>query len=130
MGLKSTKVSNKVRKTDIETAKNYLDENEVSALKLLVEQYLSFAESQALANRPMYMKDWIDRLKMILTMNERNILDHAGKITHELAMKKADSEYEKYKGQIKLEEKIQSLKELDEGLKRVGRTTYQKKPPK
>lgn len=47
MGLKSTKVPNKVRKTDIETAKNYLNENEVAALKLLVEQYLAFAESQA-----------------------------------------------------------------------------------
>jgi hypothetical protein len=123
MGLKSTKVPNKVRKTDIETAKNYLNENEVAALKLLVEQYLAFAESQALQHKPMYMKDWIDRLKMILVMNERNILDHTGKITHDLAMKKAGSEYEKYKAQIKLEEKEQSLKELDEGLKRVRRTT-------
>lgn len=89
----------------------------------MVEQYLAFAESQALQHKPMYMKDWIDRLKMILVMNERNILDHTGKITHELAMKKASSEYEKYKAQIKLEEKEQSLKELDEGLKRVRRTT-------
>ena len=130
MGLKSTKLPNKVRKTDIEIAKNYLDENEVSALKLLVEQYLAFAESQALAHKPMYMKDWINRLGMILTMNERNILDHAGKISHELAIKKAGTEYEKYKAQIMLEEKIQSLKELDESLKRVGRTKNEKKPPK
>ena len=71
-----------MRKTDIEVAKNYLTEQEVAALKLLVEQYLAFAESQALAHKPMYMKDWIEKLGMILTMNERNILTHAGKITH------------------------------------------------
>ncbi len=121
MGLTSTKVHERLRKTDIEVAKNYLTEQEVSALKLLVEQYLAFAESQALAHKPMYMKDWIEKLGMILTMNERNILTHAGKITHEIAMKKAEDEYEKYIAQTKLDEKNQSLKELDEDLKRVKR---------
>lgn len=63
----------------MEIAKNYLEEEEVTALKLLVEQYLAFAESQALSQKLMYMKDWIDRLGMILTMNERKfdlILHH------------------------------------------------------
>lgn len=121
MGLTSTSIPNKVRKSDIEIAKNYLDELEIASLKLLVEQYLAFAESQALAHKPMYMNDWIDRLGMILTMNEKNILDHAGKVSHELAMKKADREYVKYKEQLRLDEKMQSLKELDEDLKRVKR---------
>jgi len=121
MGLTSTKMPDKLRKTDVEIAKNYLEEEEVAALKLLVEQYLAFAESQALAHKPMYMKDWIDRLGMILTMNERNILNHAGKITHDLALRKADHEYEKYKEQQKLIEKADSLKELEEDIKRVKR---------
>ncbi len=119
MGLTSTKVPNRLRKTDVEVAKNYLDEEEMAALKLLVEQYLAFAESQALAHKPMYMKDWISRLGMILTMNERNILTHAGKISHELATRKADKEYEKYKEQQKLCEKMGSLKELEEDLKKL-----------
>jgi len=121
MGLTSTKLPNKLRKTDVEIAKNYLEEEEVAALKLLVEQYLAFAESQALAHKVMYMKDWIDRLGMILTMNERNILTHAGKISHELALRKADHEYEKYKEQLKEIESAESLKELEEDIKRVKR---------
>ena len=121
MGITSTKLPDRLRKTDIEIVKNYLEEEEVAALKLLVEQYLAFAESQALSHKPMHMKDWIDRLGMILTMNERNILNHAGKITHDLALRKADHEYEKYKEQQKLIEKADSLKELDEDIKRVKR---------
>jgi len=121
MGLTSTKIPNRLRKTDVEVAKNYLSEEEVAALKLLVEQYLAFAESQALAHKPMYMKDWIDRLGMILSMNERNILTHAGKISHELALRKAEHEYEKYKEHQKLIERSESIKELEEDIKRVKR---------
>ena len=119
MGLTSTKIPDKLRKTDIEIAKNYLSEEEVSTLKLLVEQYLAFAEAQALAQRPMYMKDWIQRLGMILQLNERNILTHSGKISHKLAIKKAESEYDKFKEQQRQLEKMQSLKELEEDIKRV-----------
>ena len=70
MGLTSTERSGKVCKKDVGIGKNYLSEQELQALKLIVEQYLAFAESQALAQRPMYMKDWIKRLDLILTMNE------------------------------------------------------------
>lgn len=127
MGLMSTKIPDKLCKSDIEIAKNYLKEEEVSALKLLVEQYLAFAEAQALANKPMYMKDWIDKLSLILTMNERNVLTNAGKISHELAMQKAELEYGKYKQQQAAIEKKQSIKELDEDLKRVKRIVSDKK---
>ena len=78
MGLTTTKVPGKVRQADVTTGKNYLTEEELQALKLIVEQYLAFAEVQVRAQRPMYMKDWIERLGLILTMNEYTILDHAG----------------------------------------------------
>ena len=127
LGLTSTKNSDKIRKEDIEIAKNYLKEEEIAALKLLVEQYLAFAEAQALAHKAMYMKDWVSKLNMVLTMNERNVLTHSGKISHELAMQKADIEYEKYNQRQKLIEKEASLKELDKDLKRVQQLNVDKK---
>ena len=81
MGLTTTKISGKVRKADVIIGKNYLTEEELQSLRLIVEQYLAFAEAQARAQRPMYMKDWIERLGLILTMNEYTILDHAGKVS-------------------------------------------------
>ena len=88
MGLTSTSKAGVVRKSDITVGKNYLDKEELQALKLIVEQYLAFAESQALAHNKMSMRDWIDKLKLILTMNNRNILEHSGRISKELADKK------------------------------------------
>ena len=70
MGL-TTWAGTKVRKGDVTTAKNYLNEDEITALNLLVEQYLAFAEAQAQQRKPMYMKDWVKRLNDILTINER-----------------------------------------------------------
>ncbi len=119
MGLTSTKVSEKVKKGDIEIAKNYLGEEEIAALKLLVEQFLAFAESQALAHKVMYQKDWVARLDGILSMNEKNILTNAGKISHELAMEKAEQEYGKYLFSKKQMEHFESIKELDEDLKKI-----------
>jgi hypothetical protein len=84
MGL-TTWAGAKVRKGDVTVAKNYLNEDEINALNLLVEQYLAFAEAQAQQRRPMYMKDWIKRLNDILTINEREVLEHAGRIRKELA---------------------------------------------
>jgi len=95
MGLTSWR-GTKLRKHDVSTAKNYLDENELSALNNLTEQYLVFAEGQAMRRIPMYMKDWIEKLNGFLQLNDRNILEHAGKISHQLAVEKAESEYEKY----------------------------------
>ncbi|MDR0968937.1 MAG: virulence RhuM family protein [Lentimicrobiaceae bacterium] len=119
MGLTSTGKPDKVRKTDTEIAKNYLKEDEIAALKLIVEQFLAYAESQALAGKVMYQKDWIAKLSMVLQMNEKNILTHAGKISHELAMKKAGEEYDKYKQVQKQIEKAASIKELEEDIKRL-----------
>lgn len=117
MGLTSTEKQGKVLKSDIDVGKNYLTEEEVGLLKLIVEQYLAFAEAQAMAHVPMYMRDWVDRLRMVLTMNQRSILEDAGRISHELAAQKANEEYQKYQHQLKEEEHLQSLKELESDLK-------------
>jgi hypothetical protein len=60
-----------------------LTENEIKLLGLLVEQYLAFAETMAQQHTPMYMKDWIERLDILLQLNGRELLTHAGKISHE-----------------------------------------------
>lgn len=93
MGLSSWQGS-KIRKTDVGIAKNYLSEAELSQLNLLVEQFLAFAENQARQKKVMYMSDWIRKLDGILTINENEILEHAGKISHELALQMAETEYD------------------------------------
>lgn len=117
MGLTSTSNVAKVRKQDISVGKNYLQEDEMMALKLIVEQYLAYAEAQALAHRPMYMKDWKERLDLILKLNERNVLEGPGKISHELALQKAETEYNRFKEIEKEEVHLESIKELDRDLK-------------
>jgi len=85
----------------------------------LVEQYLAFAETMAQQQTPMYMKDWIERLDSILQLNGRELLTHAGKISHKMAIEKSGEEYEKFKKQQKAIEKEASLKELEEDIKRL-----------
>ena len=102
-----------IRKADTSIAKNYLNEDEIRLLGLLVEQYLAFAETMAQQHTPMYMKDWIERLDVILKLNGRELLTHAGKITHQLALEKSNLEYDKYKSKLKVIQKEQSLKQLE-----------------
>ena len=109
----------KIRKSDVSIAKNYLNEDEIKLLGLLVEQFLAFAETMAQQHTPMYMKDWIERLDVILKMNGREFLIHAGKISHQLALEKSTAEYEKYKKKQKEVEKEQSLQELEQDIKRL-----------
>lgn len=68
----------------------------------------------------MYMADWVERLRMVLTMNQRSILEDAGRISHDLAKQKANEEYQKYQHQLKEEEHLQSLKELESDLKSLN----------
>ena len=89
----------KVRKEDVAIAKNYLSEPELAALNNLVEQYLIFAEGQAMRRIPMRMGDWIAKLDGFLSLNDRGILTHAGKISHELALSHAEQEYDAFHGQ-------------------------------
>ena len=120
MGLTSTEKEGKVTKNDVLIGKNYLNEKEISQLKLIVEQFLAYAEAQALAEKPMYMRDWIQKLRLVLTMNEKNILEHAGKISHKVAVDKATKEYVAYKEQQRQIEHFDSIKELDQDLKRIA----------
>ena len=120
LGMMSFDKENKnITKKDVSVAKNYLDEEEIKLLGLLVEQYLAFAETMASQKTPMYMKDWIARLDMILSLNGRELLTHAGKISHEIAKAKSELEYQKFKDEQKKIEKFQSTKELEEDIKRL-----------
>jgi hypothetical protein len=88
---------NKLLKHDVEVAKNYLKEDELNVLNRIVTAYLEIAELQALNQIPMSMQDWTLRLHQFLTMTGRELLEHAGKISHEAALQKAHEEYEKFK---------------------------------
>jgi len=96
MGLTNWRSAN-IRKTDVSIAKNYLKEDEILALNNLVEQYLIFAQGQALRRIPMYMNNWIEKLNSFLTLNDREILLNAGSISHEIGKANAESEYKKFK---------------------------------
>jgi hypothetical protein len=123
MGMQSfdKKNSATVKKADVSIAKNYLNEGEIKLLGLLVEQYLAFAETMAQQRTPMYMKDWIHRLDVILQLNGRELLAHAGKISHEMALQKSEDEFEKFRANIKAIEKEENLNEIEEDIKRLNK---------
>ena len=118
MGL-TTWSGDKIKKTDIVIAKNYLDESELKQLNLLAEQYLIFAESQAMQRKVMYMSDWMKKLHDLLTINEREILMDAGRITIALAEDIANKEYERFKERQRISEEIDpSVFKLNEVIKK------------
>ena len=96
MGL-TTWSGNSIKRSDVEVAKNYLDEKELDALNKIVTAYLDIAEVHALNQEPMYMKDWLETIDDYLRMTRRDILTTKGKVTHQQALEKAHLEYEKYK---------------------------------
>ena len=110
-----------IKKSEISISKNYLQEEEMKLLGLIVEQYLAFAETMALENTPMYMKDWISRLDIIVQLNGKELLTHAGKISHKMALEKSDEEFEKYKDIQKQIEKENSLKEIEQDIRRLSK---------
>jgi hypothetical protein len=115
----------KARKQDVVIAKNYLNQDELLALNNLVEQYLIFAEGQAMRRIPMNMTDWIKKLDAFMTLNERDILSHAGKISHDMAKDRAESEYEKFR--------LNRIRQYDQGNSDFDRAMKQlplKKPEK
>ena len=99
MGLKTWKNApkGKVSKTDVSIAKNYLVEKEIKELERVVSMYLDYAENQAAREIPMKMADWIQKIDAFLQFNEYNILKDAGKLSHEVAKKLAEKEFEKYR---------------------------------
>jgi hypothetical protein len=135
MGLTSW-LGSRPRKEDVTVAKNYLTSEELDALNRIVTAYLEFAELQARARRPMYMRDWIAKLDDFLRLSERDILNHAGQITHEAALVKAESEYEKYRaqaanepsrGELDFEAAVQKLKQLEPGKDHAEKPRRRKK---
>ena len=96
MGLTSW-TGSKPTLADVEIAKNYLTPDELDELNRIVSIYLDFAELQALNRKPMYMKKWIAKLDEFLRISDRDILTHAGGVSHEEAAEKARAEYEKYR---------------------------------
>jgi len=108
-----------VTKRDVSIAKNYLNEDEIKLLGLLVEQYLAFAETMAQLQTPMYMKDWTNRLDAIIQLNGKELLTHAGKISHAMAAEKSVLEYEKYRQNLRKSQYEQNLKELEKDIKRL-----------
>ena len=87
------------RKGDVAIAKNYLDAGEMEALNRIVTAYLEFAELRALTRKPMYMADWIAKLEDFLRLSEREVLRHAGTVSHEAAVAKAEVEYARFSAQ-------------------------------
>lgn len=87
------------RKSDASVAKNYLNAAELDALNKIVNAYLEFAEVQALNRRPMSMADWITKLDDFLRLGERDVLSHAGSISHESALKHAETQFELFRRQ-------------------------------
>jgi hypothetical protein len=96
MGL-TTWTGSRPRRTDTGVAKNYLNRDEIETLNLIVSAYLDFAELQARSRKPMAMRDWIAKLDDFLRLSDRELLTHAGCISHEAALAKAESEYDRFR---------------------------------
>jgi hypothetical protein len=122
MGLTSIS-GKKLQKKDVFVAKNYLTQDELEELNLIVDQYLSFAELQARNNKAMKMVDWIRKLDDFLRLNEKEILQNAGKISKDLADKKAREEFTKFK---KLEDKSY-VSDFDKSVKKFLKEEWNSK---
>ena len=118
----------KVRKQDVGIAKNYLAEDELRALNNLAEQYLIFAEGQAMRRIPMHMRDWIRKLDGFLNINDRDILTHAGKISHEMAQQRAEAEYEQYHRR-RIAEQSQAVSDFDRMARQLTNSERGKQKP-
>jgi hypothetical protein len=136
MGLTSW-IGERPRKADAVVAKNYLDHDELEALNRIVNAYLEFAELQALDRKPMYMADWIRKLDDFLRLSDRDILTHAGKVSHDDAVAKAQLEYERFSSERRelpspveqhFEEAIDDVKRLEKQRTRGALGDGKKKP--
>ena len=129
MGLTSWKGA-RPRKPDVAIAKNYLTEQELKKLSLIVTQYLDFAELQALERRPMTMRDWIAKLDAFLRAGDREILEHAGSITAEEAKRAAELEFEEFDRQRRQLEDAQANALFAEEVENLAQKAKQLKPPR
>jgi len=114
----------RIKKEDVTVAKNYLTAEELDQLNRIVNQYLEFAELQAMNRKPMYMADWQVKLHGFLTLNDREILQHKGSVSHDQAEKHALEQYNLYQKKIT----DSTLDELDKALKKLPKSGNNKKP--
>jgi len=119
MGLTNWKGA-KVRRSDVTVAKNYLAAEEISELNRIVVMYLDHAEDQARRRRPLYMQDWRARLDAFLKFNEREILEHSGKVSMEVAQALALDEYEKF-NKLRLDDEARREAIADDGFDETAR---------
>jgi len=119
-----------IRKTDVTVAKNYLTEQEIGELNRIVSMYLDHAEDQARRKRPMHMTDWVAKLDAFLRFNERNILTHAGKVSHELAEEHAHAEFLKYHERRRALEAQRPTSDFDRLVDESKRVQAKLPPPK
>jgi hypothetical protein len=127
MGLTTWKnaPAGRIRKLDVAIAKNYLQQEELQTLNLIVSAYLDFAELQAMGRRPMHMADWIAKLDDFLKLSDRDVLTHLGKITHQSAEDHAHAEFAKYDADRRRLEAMQPTSDFDklvEGVQKLGKT--------
>ena len=120
MGM-TTSTGSRPRRTDASVAKNYLTAEDIETLNLIVSAYLDFAELQARNRKPMAMRDWIAKLDDFLKLSERDLLAHAGTVSHDAALAKAGAEYDKFRAiedskpqpvDVHLEEAIDQAKQI------------------
>ncbi len=107
----------KILKSDVSVAKNYLEENEIKGLERIVSMYLDYAENQAARQIPMKMTEWIKKLDAFLQFNEYDILNNAGRVSHEIAKTLAEQEYEKFR----VEQDISFESDFDREVKKLQR---------
>jgi hypothetical protein len=124
MGMLTTRPGGRVRKEDAAIAKNYLTEDELQVLNRIVNLYIEYAELQALERKPMTMRNWIAKLDEFLKISGRELMDHAGEISHEQAVRKAELEFSKFRAiedarpspvEKAFEEAVKKLKPLPPG---------------
>lgn len=119
MGLTNWKGA-KVRRSDVTVAKNYLAADEISELNRIVVMYLDYAEDQARRRRPLHMRDWRAKLDAFLKFNEREILEHAGKVSMEVFQALALDEYEKF-NKLRLDDEARREAIADDGFDETAR---------
>ena len=122
MGLTTWKNSphGDIIKSDVITAKNYLEKREMEDLRDIVNMFLDYAEMQAKAQKPVFMKDWVIKLDNFLAFNEKPILQGCGKYSRTQALRKSTAEYEKYKLKQKAVEKEKAHQEYIEDIKELN----------
>jgi hypothetical protein len=130
MGLTTWKnsPSGPIRKQDVAIAKNYLTEDELTALNRTVTMYLDYAEDQAVTRSPMHMADWVKKLDGFLQFNEKNVLTHLGKISHPMALEHAENEFEKYEISRRKLESSEPTSDFDKMAKKLIKAKPKKKP--